>query len=287
MIPEIVDAVYNIMAVYFYWTEGRYAKKTAGERGGDCVQALGRISVNLKDIKAASYVVEQANMWRKKLEAKYTIGQLMDDDDCENLGDACWEWYNRLRSIGIDMDSNRNTLESIEERIKKFEKGFGPLVENMQGLMTKLQTSTINFVESSPTVRSLEPILRGLFKNAASGDLMLAGYFDQYLLKDFQAISARPLIRFISPELTASKQDQINLDALDRLSKMGAEVRFHPMLHARMALSATEIIVGSEDLKSDCLGGRRYDAGIWTNNPLIIRSGKAFFDKVWGESKKL
>ncbi len=59
------------------------------------------------------------------------------------------------------------------------------------------------------------------------------------------------------------------------------------MMHARIILSTNEIIVGSADVKSDCLGGRRYDSAIWTNNPILVRSGKTFIDKVWNESKPL
>ena len=173
--------------------------------------------------------------------------------------------------------------------MKKVEKGVEPILENIKEYMSGVQSATLTFVESSPTVRSLEPTLRGLLNRQCmlGGELVLTGYFDQYLLKDFQAMSPKPEIKFISPELKKTTQDKINLDALERLSKMGAEVRFHPMLHARMVLSPTEIIVGSADVKSDCLGGRRYDAGIWSNNPILVRSGKVFFDKVWSESKPL
>jgi len=285
---ELVEADSAAMALYWHWTEGQhYVVKPEGATGGDCLTSLGNLSKNLRNIKAASSVAEQADSWRKKLEAKYVVSQNLDDDDKKDLSNASWEWHNKLLSVAQDLDKDQKTLESIEERVKRFEKSYEPLLENMKEFMTRVQTSTLNFVESSPTERSLEPILRGLLTNAGSAELMFAGYFDQYLLKDFQSLSSKPQIKFISPELTGSKQDQTNLDALKRLSAMGAEIRFHPMLHARMVLSPTEIIVGSADIKSDCLGGRRYDAGIWTNNPMLIRSGKTFFDKVWAESKKL
>ena len=68
---------------------------------------------------------------------------------------------------------------------------------------------------------------------------------------------------------------------------MGAEVRFHPMLHARVVCNSTEVIVGSSDIKSDCLGDRRFDAGVWSNNPVLVQGVNEFFQRVWSESKPL
>lgn len=215
------------------------------------------------------------------------MGDKLDESDAKELADASYKWFVKLFHIAQDVDKEQRTLELIEERIKKVEKSVEPVLGNVKEYISSVQSATMTFVESSPTERSLEPRLRGLLNRTNSGELVLTEYFDQYLLKDFKVMSPKPSIKFISPELTNSKQDKINLDALNRLSKMGAEVRFHPLLHARMVLSPTEIIVGSADIKSDCLGGRRYDAGIWSNNPVLVRSGKAFIDKVWSESKPL
>lgn len=41
--------------------------------------------------------------------------------------------------------------------------------------------------------------------------------------------------------------------------------------------------MGSGDIKSDCLGGRRFDAGIWSNHPDIIQSAVNFFKRVWDD----
>lgn len=287
MIPELVDAMHGIGAVYFYFSEGNVVKKAKGAKGGDCVTSLAEISMELKNIKGASDIVMEASSWEKKLKKKYSIGDNLDSSDSKKLSDIAWKWYLKLRSISQEFEKERVTLNLIEERLKKVEKGVDPILDTMKDYITSVQASKIALVESSPTTRSLEPALRGLLNKPNQGELVLTGYFDQYLLKVFQNISQQSSIKFISPELSNSKSDKINLDALKRLKKMGAEIRFHPMLHARIVLGASEIIVGSADIKSDCLGGRRYDLGIWSNNPSLISSGNDFIEKVWNESTPL
>ena len=287
MVYEFVRSTYCVSAVYFYFTEGHYVKNPEGLESLDCLTALTNTSVALKDIKEASSIIEEVNSWKEKLDEKYSIGQKLDEGDRKELSKVSWKWYNKLCSVAHEFDKEQRTLALIEERMKKVEKSVEPILGKMEEYMTRVQSATMTFVESSPTERSFEPTLRGLLARTNKGELILTGYFDQYFLKDFKVMTPKPSIKFISPELTNSKQDKINLDALKRLEKMGAEIRFHPMLHARMVLSPTEIIVGSADIKSDCLGGRRYDAGIWSNNPVLVRSGKVFINKVWSESKPL
>ena len=298
MIFELVAAMDEVSAIYYYWTEGHVVKKPKGQKGGDCVTSLASVSGYLQKVKEASSIVMEIDSWKKRFDKKYSVGQKLDTADAAKLGATSWKWILKLRSIGQEFDKEQRTLnlieermksvqKSVEERMKNMQMGVTPILESMKEYMSKIQSATLTFVESSPTVRSLEPTLRGLLNRTNSGELVLAGYFDQYLLKDFQAMSPKPPIKFISPELTNSKQDKINLDALQRLNKMGAKVGFHKMLHARMVLSPTEIVVGSADIKSDCLGGRRYDAGIWSNNPVLVQSGKVFIDKVWSESTPL
>lgn len=287
MINELANAFWQISALYYYGSMGQTVKHEEGEKGWTCLWGVSELSRSLRKIKDVSSLVKEVDSWVEKLDKKYSAGIKLDDADQKKLNKASWKWYEKMLSIARRLDKERIPLELIAERIKDIEKGFEPVLERMQQYMTGIQNASLAFVESSPTERSLEPKLRGLLNTTNSGELMLTGYFDQYLLKVFQTLIPKPAIKFISPELTNSKSDKVNLDALKRLGKIGAEVRVHPMLHARMVLSPTEIIAGSADIKSDCLGGRRYDAAIWSNNPLLVRSGKAFFNKVWVESKPL
>ena len=115
------------------------------------------------------------------------------------------------------------------------------------------------------------------------------GYFAQALVDRLKIILARQgKVKIISPELNLNRPaDRTNLDALKRMEKNGAEVKIHPMLHARIFYvdirGRREVIIGSGDIKSDCLGGRRFDAGIWSNHPETISSTIGFFNKVWDD----
>lgn len=58
------------------------------------------------------------------------------------------------------------------------------------------------------------------------------------------------------------------------MKNAGAEVKLHPMLHARILLWPTRrfLIVGSEDLQTDCLGGTRFDARMMSKNLELIKA---------------
>lgn len=61
------------------------------------------------------------------------------------------------------------------------------------------------------------------------------------------------------------------------------------MLHARIFCVPDKriLIVGSGDFQTDCFGGSRFDAGIWSNYPELIKSAIDFFNRVWEESNPL
>lgn len=293
MIEELCRSLWSISAVYWFWSEKHIVKREKDAKGGSILDSL-RFAVNrLKKIDKAKVVIKEVNSWIEKLDKKYSVGQELDDEDKKMLDESMLSIRDELYALVSELDAEQRSLKSIETVIKHMENEFEPirLEKGQIGLLrehiTRIQNATISFVESSPTVRSFESKLRGLINKATSGELILTGYLDHILLTDFKRLSPKPIIKIISPELKKTKQDKTNLDALKRLKTMGAEVRFHPMIHSRIALSQSELIVGSGDIKSDCLGGRRYDAGIWSNNPILIESCKSFTNKMWDEAYSL
>ena len=70
---------------------------------------------------------------------------------------------------------------------------------------------------------------------------------------------------------------------IGRLISNGAEVRFHPMMHARLlVLDESIAIVGSADLKTDI--SNNFELAIYTSNPTIIRQIRTFYEHVWKEA---
>ena len=111
------------------------------------------------------------------------------------------------------------------------------------------------------------------------------GYFDQVMLD--KLIPMAKQVKIISP--SKATQTKRNKDALKRMNKAGAEIRLHPMLHARIFCAPKRrfLIIGSGDVQTDCFGGSRFDAGVYSNNPDLIKDAMKFFDRVWEESNPI
>jgi len=175
----------------------------------------------------------------------------------------------------------KKALEEIREELRRLRQAQ----EDKERLIPK-------FVESSPVTRTygqyIDDLINPRFRDSMqlSDDLLYyMGHFDQELLDKLTPIAKR--IKIISPEDTLKTAK--NKDALRRISKDGAEVRLHPMLHARILLVPKRnfLIVGSGDLQTNCLGGNRFDAGIKSNYPELIGDALNFFNRVWNESEPL
>lgn len=289
MFSDLVYAVDRASSIYYYYVDREVKSEKKEERFPDCITSLLLFANLLKNIKQASSILKEVESWIKTLENTYDVGTKLNSKDHKSLEKSASNWIIALKKISLEVEKEQKSFQSIEERIDSLEDNISPVGKNIEAYISAVQNASLSFVECSPTERSLEPRLRGLLNNSCfpGEEIMCTGYFDQYLLKQFKALNPRPNIKFICPDLTNSKSDNVNMDALKRLKKMGAEVRFHPMLHARVVLNSKEVIVGSSDLKSDCLGGRRFDAGVWSNNPVLIRAVNEFFQKVWVESRPL
>jgi len=191
--------------------------------------------------------------------------------------------FKKVDTIGGDSSMIKSQLNSLSQKADRLESA----IEDETYRRPK-------FVESSPGNRTFGKEIEGVLSNILHGDtkdveIFIMGYFDHDSLDKLkEVLAAKGKVRIIHPELTGSKQDQGNLDALRRVEKSGAEVRVHPMLHARIFYLSRDgqpwgVIVGSGDIKSDCLGGRRFDAGIWSNHPDVIQSAVNFFKRVWDD----
>lgn len=69
------------------------------------------------------------------------------------------------------------------------------------------------------------------------------------------------------------------------LKQSGAEIRIHPMAHARMIVFDDIVaIISSADLDSEGLSNQR-QAGIYTTDKVVVRDAIVFFDKLWEEAE--
>jgi len=180
--------------------------------------------------------------------------------------------------IEKELNEIKNQLETLEKIRIEIER-LRTIVESRESLIPK-------FVESSPSIRTYGERIKGIieyrFITEIEQDIYIMGYFDQIMLDKLLRIAGH--VRIISPR--RALDNRRNLDALRRISEAGAQVRTHPMLHSRIVCIPDHrfLIVGSGDLQTDCLGGTRFDAGIYSNYPELIQSAIDFFNRVWEES---
>jgi phosphatidylserine/phosphatidylglycerophosphate/cardiolipin synthase-like enzyme len=83
--------------------------------------------------------------------------------------------------------------------------------------------------------------------------------------------------------LTRYSKEKGVTNAIQQLRKAKAEVKRNNMVHARMLIvGEREVIVSSADPKASSLVDNR-EAGICSNNPVVVRAAGSFFEEVWNE----
>jgi len=180
------------------------------------------------------------------------------------------------------LDEIKRRITAIEQEMTRMRQ----IQENPQGLAPR-------FVENSPQIRTYSGYIEQLFDSRMGGmrgmypneTFYVMGYFDQVILNKLTTVAKQ--FKIISP--ATAIQTKKNKDALRRIQKAGADVRLHPMLHARIFCVPQRqlLVVGSGDVQTECFGGERFDAGIVSNNPDVIKQAMDFFNRVWEESEPL
>jgi hypothetical protein len=131
--------------------------------------------------------------------------------------------------------------------------------------------------------------------------ICITGYFSETIRKSLESIIKAPYsIRLICPYLDTKKpRDRKNLQALRKLAKAGAEIKVNDRLHARFLVAYNEVqkhpnikywgllLIGSFDFNTECIGRERYDAGIKTRHPDLVRSAVELFEQIWNEPESM
>ncbi|MGD8505967.1 MAG: phospholipase D-like domain-containing protein [Candidatus Bathyarchaeota archaeon] len=124
-------------------------------------------------------------------------------------------------------------------------------------------------------------------------NIWITGYFSETIRGELQnIIKGKYNVRLICPEFAIqSERDRRNLQALKKLADAGAEIKFNNRLHARflVAHSFTRglLIIGSFDFNTECIGKERYDAGIRTGHPDLVKSATELFEQIWNEPESI
>jgi len=125
---------------------------------------------------------------------------------------------------------------------------------------------------------------------------MFTGYFSETTRKTLEnIIKMKRIVRLISPEFPIkTSRDKKNLQVLKKLANAGAEIRFNNRLHARFLVAHTPeigsrglLLIGSFDFNTECIGIERYDAGIKTTHPDLVKSAIEIFEQIWDEPESI
>lgn len=126
-------------------------------------------------------------------------------------------------------------------------------------------------------------------------EVYITGYFSEVIRKKLERVIKTPPknVRIICPEFPKrwSRREEKNLMALYELSEAGAKIKVNNRSHARFLVAfypyqekvRGKLIIGTFDFNSDCLSRERFDAGIKTSHPDLIRSAIELFNQIWDE----
>lgn len=127
-------------------------------------------------------------------------------------------------------------------------------------------------------------------------NVYITGYFSETVRKSLETIiKMKRTVRLISRDSPKeTNRDKMNLQVLKKLSKAGAEIKFNNRLHARFLVAHTPevasrglLLIGSFDFNRDCIGLERYDAGIKTTHPDLVKSAIELFEQIWNEQESI
>ena len=133
------------------------------------------------------------------------------------------------------------------------------------------------------------------------GEICVTGYFSETIRKEFDKIlsymrtTGSGKVRLMCQELDLTqKRDKKNFESLKKIAEAGAEIKVNNRLHARFLVAYTKanlqilgglLVIGSFDFNQECIGLERYDAGIETRHPDLVKSAIELFEQLWNEEQ--
>lgn len=169
---------------------------------------------------------------------------------------------------------------------------WNKLIDRVVRLQSVINPFGVEFVERDAFKRFCD----GLPHNLSDySNICITGYFSETVRNAIETLAKwEKHVKLICPAFqTRTKRDSLNIGALKKLGRSGVGIKFNPRLHARLLVAHTEdskyglLLMGSFDFNTECIGLERYDAGIKTKHPDLVKSAVTFFDKVWQDSESV
>jgi hypothetical protein len=185
----------------------------------------------------------------------------------------------------LEKDQKSELLNPEEKRMKDWKELTARIID-LQAILGKFKVEFIDRDSFKTFCDDLALNLKDL------KDICITGYFSETIRTELENIAKNDYyhIRIISPDFqVGTPREKKNLEALRKLSKAGVEVKFNYRIHARLLVAHSPInallVLGSFDYNTECIGKERYDAGIKTRHPDLVKSAVDFFEQVWNDSE--
>jgi hypothetical protein len=193
----------------------------------------------------------------------------------------------RFRNLICKLQLTAEELEALDLKGKDIGETISKLIERrgfLESSLEKMRTAVpAEFIYTEPLHKKLKERVIAMLDIAKPNDVIrIMGYFGSPLLDKFYSILEKGCqLRLI----TRKELDKESEDATIRIAKLNPEfVRVHKTAQGRLLVVGNkEAVISSADLKSDSLD-INYEAGICTNNPVVIEDVIRFFDKIWDEA---
>jgi hypothetical protein len=165
------------------------------------------------------------------------------------------------------------------------------LKDKIVHLQGELAPFEVNFIDRD----SFRSFCDNLCSEAATfSRIYITGYFSETIRETLERlVKMHKDVRLICPEFTTqSQRDRRNLNALRKLAEAGAEIKLNGRLHARFLVGGHPsigglLVIGSFDFNTECIGKERYDAGIKTSHPDLVKSAFELFEQIWNEPESI
>ena len=128
-------------------------------------------------------------------------------------------------------------------------------------------------------------------------EFCITGYISETIREKLQYLrNWNATVRLIYQEIPSnpSKRDRKNLEVLKKLVETGIKIKFNHRTHTRMLIAYNPkaqfsglVIIGSFDFNHECIGKERYDSGIKTRHPDLVKSAIELFEQIWDEPESI
>jgi hypothetical protein len=134
------------------------------------------------------------------------------------------------------------------------------------------------------------------------GNIYVTGYFSETVRESLERLAKMPhkTVKLITQEFDVNnKRERKNLEVLKKLCKAGVEVKVNNRIHARFLVAYNIwtqkekqawfglLVIGSFDFNTECIGKERYDAGIKTKHPDLIKAAALLFEDILNDTESI